>query len=296
MNTILKTKRVSLSIRGGLHTGLVCVLLLMGVGVAYGTPGNFGPYVVIRTLPTSFTGLLGGLTFTGGSLYALDTSGNIYQLNPLTGQTLADWSVPGLLIQSGDENPTGLAWDGNTFWMASYGTQNRNYIRGLTLGSSPIATVNITYHLSITSPLNWPMDLTYANGSLMYPQYMGPIREFNPATGQVVGSLPSPNNLVYGLTFDSQDLLAAYGPSGSAPAGTVWRISAQTGAILDTWQTGAPDIYALAYDQLSQTLFIGTRNNGIIVAQAPEPGSITIGALGMIALLLSKASTKRRNN
>lgn len=264
----------------------------MGVGAAYGTPGNFGPYVVIRTLPTSFTGLLGGLTFTGGSLYALDTSGNIYQLNPLTGQTLADWSVPGLLIQSGDENPTGLAWDGNSFWMASYGTQNRNYIRGLTLGLAPSVTINATYTLPT---LSWPMDLTYANGLLMYPQYLGPIQEFNPVTGQIVGSLPSPDNHIYGLTFDGQDLLAAYGPAGSAPVGTVWRISAQTGAILNTWQTGASSINALAYDQPSQTLFIGT-GNGIIVAQAPEPGGTAIGALGMIVLLLSKASIKRRKN
>jgi hypothetical protein len=293
MHKIIKAGRLFCSIHSGWVTGLwklVFVLLLAGAGTARGTPNDFGPYVITRTLTPSYSyGALRGLTFTGGSLYALDQSGYIHQLNPLTGQSLMNWYVPGLNIQYADDNPTGLAWDGNSFWMATYGTQYRNYIRGLTLGSSTNATVTITYQLPTTSVI-WPMDLTYVNGQLMFPQYSDSIREFNQGTGQLTGSLPSPSGLVYGLTYDGQNLLAGYGLGG-----TIWRISTQTGAVLDTWETGVPNIISLAYDQLSQTLFIGT-GSSIVVAQAPEPGTLAIGVLGLMALGLAKVSPKRRKH
>jgi len=254
----------------------------MAAELAFGATTNFGPYVVTRTLPVSFINL-GGLTFAGGSLYAVDLVGNIHQLNASTGQSLADWSVPSL----DGENATGLAWDGNDFLIASYGTSYRQNIRRLTLGTSPSATVSATYALP---RLSWPSDLTYADGQLIYPEYLGPIQKLDPATGQLVGSLPSPSDYVYGLTFDGQNFLA-----GSF-FGTIWRISAETGGILDTWLNVANNIYALAYDESSQSLFIGTRNNGIIVAQVPEPGSREIIALGILGLWFSKLSLKRSHD
>ena len=288
MNAFFKIGRLYSTARGGQFTGLlklVCAILLFGAGPTYGTPNNFGPYVITRTLPTTSYVYLGleGLAFMGGSLYVLDFQG-IHQVDPGTGQDLRDWSVPGLVW--GQKDPSGLVWDGNTFWMS---TENSiNSISSLTLGSGPSATIGVTYQLS-----SQPMDLAYANGSLFYPEYLGSIRQFNPGTGQITGSLPSPSDYIYGLTFDGENLLAGFGPGGSPP-GALWQLSAQTGAILNTWQTGASDIQALAYDQSSQTLFIGTGTHGIIVAQAPEPGTVAIGALGMMALLLSRAAAKRR--
>lgn len=262
------TKVFSLSL-----IALVC--FLFGNGFAQ----TFGPYVVTRTL-ASPPGGVGDLEFAGGYLYSLEGyMGNIHKLDPATGNVLADYWVPvgSLHDDLPYDGPTGLAWDGTNMWMATYAP---NYLRKLTLQGAPNVTVDATYSLS-----SWPMDLAYVNGLLMYPEYPGPIGMFDPVTGTVVGSIPSPSDYIYGLTFDGRNLLA--GGGAGAGAGDIWVISPQDGSIVDTWHTGLLGINGLAYDDQTSTLYIASYNAaGIVVAQiVPEPATWSLLALGVGALL-----------
>ena len=124
------------------------------------------------------------------------------------------------------------------------------------------------------------MDLAYVNGNFRSPEYFGPIRTIDPSTGAIIGSIPSPSDTIFGLTFDGTALIAGDGLSG-----TLWRISPQDGTVLDTWQSGGPNSCGLAYDLTSQTLFSGTASSGIMVVQVPEPGIAALTILGVIVAL-----------
>lgn len=248
---------------------------LLLVGAIFGLLGcigeaaaaqSLGPYTVVRTLPLP-SGGIGDLEFAGGYLYSVDDyNGNIHRLDPMTGQVLASWSVPDFSLHNSypDHMPTGLAWDGTNMWMA---TRGPNYLRKLTLSVPPGVSVDAIY----TMPSS-PQDLAYCNGLLMYPEYLGPIRKVNPATGAAVGSIPSPNSFIYSLTFDGHNLVA---DAGLQSDDRLWVVSPDDGSIIDIWHTGIGGMTGLAYDSDSRSLYMGYPC-GVAVAQIiPEPRPLT---------------------
>jgi len=232
------------------------------------TGASFGPYQVVRTLPNP--GLdIGGLAYYGGYLYSVEqTYANIHQIDPLTGQVLASWSVSGFYPPS--EVPTGLVYDGVSLWLSTRGQENN--LRRLSLGIPPNVSFTAQHGLS-----GWQMDLAYVNGNFMSPEYFGPIRTIDPSTGVIIGSISSPSETIFGLTFDGTALIAGDGFSG-----TLWRISPQDGTVLDSWQTEGSNSRGLAYDLTSKALFIGGGSSGIMVAQLPEPGTVALTILGFM--------------
>jgi DNA-binding beta-propeller fold protein YncE len=218
--------------------------------------------------------------------------GNISKLDPQTGSVLADYFIPGSSLHDDlpFDQPTGLAWDGTHLYL---GTRNPNFLRTLSIGVPPNVTVDRIDSLSSLGPgLGWPMDLAYADGSLYYPSYLGGILEIDPATATVLAEIPSPSPFIYGLTFDGQHLLAAYGPGGLG-SGVIWVLSPTDGSILDTWNTGINSIVGLAYDRSSQTLYIGGGGGITVASQVREPPSLVLSAP---AILLVLAVTARREN
>jgi hypothetical protein len=258
---------------------IIVIAFLVFAAASYGAQ-SFGPYTITRTLPSP-PGNIGDIEFAQNSLYSLENyNGNIHKIDPVSGNILANFSVPGDSLHDDlpYDGPTGLAYDGTNFWMTTY---TPDYLRKLTLGSPPNVTVNNIYSLS-----NSPQDLTYANGFLYYPAYSGPICEVNPSTGSVIATIPSPSPYIYGLTFDGQNLLAGYGPSGTG-SGKIWVISPGNGTILDTWDTGLDGILGMAYDQSTRTLYIGG-GFGIAVAEIPEPATICLFAFAGLMLRRKK--------
>jgi len=246
---------------------------------------TFGPYTVVRTLGFPPDGI-GGLAFGGGYLYSVgDYDGNIHKLDPTTGQVLGSWSVPGGTLHNGwpDDMPTGIAWEGNNLWLSTRTPDG--YLRKLSLQSDGQAPVSATY----TVPW-WPSDVANGNGLLYMQQFSGSIQKFDPVTGTLVGSIPSPHPYIYGMTFDGQNLLMGMGLQGDD---TVWVVSPQDGAILDVWHTGVDGILGMAYDPATQSLFIG-RLFDITVAQIPEPGTGLLLLAGGVVLVLRRRGTKRK--
>jgi glutamine cyclotransferase len=255
---------------------IVIIVFFTFAATSYGSQG-FGPYTITRTIQLYNPA---GLDFIDNYLYSMeDYMGNIHKIDPATGNIVADFWVPGRSLHDDMpyDYPSGLAYDGTNFWMTTYGPSN---LRKLTLGSPPSVTVNAMYSLP-----DWTADLIYVNGFLYVPvMYESYIYKINPSTGAVVGTIPSPSQTIYGLTFDGQNLIAAYGPGGIG-SGRIWVISPSDGTIIDEWETGLDVVTrGLAYDRCTDTLYIGT-NEGIMVAQTPEPATLFLLGLGGLALL-----------
>lgn len=242
------------------------VLFLMLASLAKAVPigTTIGPYKVTRVLPPP-PGGMGDIVFADEFLYSLENyDGIIHRLDPLTGNVLADYYVPGSSLHDNlpYDGPRGLAYDGNHFYMATYCP---DYLRKLHLGTPPNVTI-----VSQTSLPGWPMDLTfsstYVNGYLYYPEYLGPIRRIDPSTGAVVGSFSAPSKFIYAMTFDGENLIAAYGPGG--PSRVFWVISTEDGSIQDTWTVSGWDDYigGLAFDQTLNRLYVST-GSSILVAE-----------------------------
>jgi len=259
-------------------TALTVFLVLFAIR-SFATNPTFGPYQVVRTLPNP-PHTTGGLAFFNGYLYSVeDTFARIYQIDPVTGQILANWTATGFSPPS--ELPAGLASDGTGLWLLTRGQVNSLY--HISLGPS----TNVT-KLSRYSLAGQEEDLAYVNGFFMSPELNGPIRTIDPANGAFVGSIPSPYDATYGLTFDGSTLLAGNGLNG-----TIWQISPQDGTVLDTWQSGVAQCRGLAYDLSSQTLFIATAGSGIVVAQIPEPKLSGIVALAAVILIAKRRKGSR---
>jgi len=232
---------------------------------------RLGPYIVTGMLPSP-PGGIGGLTFADGFLYSVEGyNGNIHKIDPQTGNVLGSYEVPGDSLHDNlpYDGPEGLAWDGVDFYMA---TRAPNWLRRLSLEVPPDVSV-LSMH-SLQDWYDWPMGLTFADGYLYYPEYLGSIRKVDPSTGSTVQTLPSPSDFVYAITYDGHNLLAAYGPGET----TIWVISPETGDVLETWSTtGLSGTWGLAYDQDTSTLYIGSWS-GIAVAEAVAiKGRVTDG-------------------
>lgn len=243
----------------------ILVSLIQAAAAAIEVGDEIGPYTVTRILPRPTS--IGDLEYADGALWILGAyHADIYQLDPISGQTLAIYSVPGDSLH--DEQPypvpTGLAYDGST-WFASIRVPD--YLASLTLNQPPDVTLNWTADLPFT-----PQDLAFADGSLFCPEYEGPIHRLDPASGSLVGTFPAPSGYIYGLAFDGTNLIAAYGVGG--PPRTFWLIDPNDGSIVDTWTM--PDwtnlITGLAYDVPTRSLYVGAAA-GIVVAQLPTVGT-----------------------
>ena len=240
-----------------------------GSNGSVGTVGQeFGPYIVTRVLSLP-PGGIGGLAFADGYLYSVESyDGNIRRLDPTTGEVLKSYSVPGHSLHDNlpFDGPKGLAWDGSSFYLA---TSVPNWLRQLRLGEPSGVTV-----LSRPSLPGPPGGLTYAEGYLHYAEYLGDICRVDLTTGTLVDTIPSPSDYIYGLTYDGQHLLAAYGPGG-VDEGTIWAISPKSGAVVDSWVVpGVHGIRGLTYDPVTHTFYVATFS-GIIVAQANFPLTVS---------------------
>lgn len=119
---------------------------------------------------------------------------------------------------------------------------------------------------------SWATDLAYANGIFYVPEYLGPIHKIDANTGLELGTIPSPNDFVYGLTFDGQNLLASAG----ADSDRIWSVSPEDGSIRGEWHTGMSSMVGLAYDISSRTLYIGDYDRVTVAQMVPEPSPLTL--------------------
>jgi DNA-binding beta-propeller fold protein YncE len=270
---------------------LMGFLLTLGINYATAAPITYG--TITRTLPYP-PGGVGGLTFSNGFIYSVENyDGNIHKIDPMSGNVVSSYRIPVSSMHNNFFNdlPTGIANDGTDFYLVTNGRDN---LRELSLATEPEANI-----LSTQSLPHWPKGLTYADGYLYYPDYLGPIYKIDPANGRVVSSIPSPSDTVYGLTFDGEYLLAAQGPGGFAH-GTFWQISPDTGDIVNTWtKPYLSGIYGLAFDQDTDTLYVGTGRSGIMAMNAapvPVPAAVWLfgsGLIGLIGIGMRKNKTQQ---
>ena len=231
---------------------------------------KIGPYTISSILPRPSMSV--GITYDNEYLYTLTYWGeSIQQLDPLNGNLIKTYSVPGVVAGDHSEIGEGMTWDGTYLY-----TITRNYagsIRRLSLSSGDNA---IVHSRAYTQMNEWPEALTYANGGFYFPEYLGPIRQIDPDTGAIVSTIPSPSQFIYGMAFDGDNFLAGYGPQSSS--GNIWVVSPEDGTVLDTWQTSF-GVEGMHFDVESETLYI-LSSDGIIVA-VPEPAALILVGIGV---------------
>jgi len=219
---------------------------------------------------------MSGVAYANGIVYYLEWyDGVIHAFDPITGDILTEYEVPDPVFHNAntDYQPTGLTYDGQYFYMT---TCHPNSIWKLSLDSPPDNDVTI---ISMTSLPSYPeeygmsMDIAYANGYLYFPEYKEPgsIKKVDPSTGQIVEIFPSPADVIYAMTFDGDNLIAAFSVN-DAPSneftGKFWVISPEDGSVQETWTAPFHGTFGLGYDQASDTLYIGLASEGILVAES----------------------------
>ncbi|MFH1801979.1 MAG: hypothetical protein ABH864_00845 [archaeon] len=247
-------------------------------------PRHIGPYKVMKVIEWPLDSNLADIEFYNGSIYLLEEyNGLIHELDPKTGNTVDTFYINGLTnywLPPGNnptnslhddwpfDNPRGLAQVNGKFYMAT--RLEEELLRELALNEPFPETIDPN-KINRFKDQYGPTDLApSSDGNLFYSEYLGDINKIDPQTANVIYTIPSPSDFIYGLTFDGENLIAVYGPGGDQGK-TFWLLDSQTGQVLETWTNQRwPDyISGLSYDQNTDTLYITTADR-IIIAQKPQ--------------------------
>ncbi len=187
-----------------------------------------------------------GLAFDGTNLWVGDDyDGMIYKLDTL-GNVLG--SFMGI---SGSNH--GLAWDGPGLWCA--GDYSSRYLIKFTPSGSRVDSV---YE-------NWDYigGIGFMNGNILvsvyYPNTRNNIYVLNPATAQIVDTIPSPGTQPQGVTYDGQYAWVVMDDNDGDPE-RVWKIDPLTGDTLMSFPVPTTSPRGLVWD--GNYLWLIARNPG----------------------------------
>lgn len=269
---------------------LTLALLTVNLSIANSSQigDNIGPYTVTNIISISSSTFAEDIVYANDSFYCVDYSGGLINRIDKAGNLIDTWQIPNLHINP-EEIMHGIAFDGTSFY-----TTARNIgasWRKLTLGTAPNVTVNLKKSWPTDS---WAMDLTYANGYLFYPDYLGfpntyggydgAIRKVAPQTLNIVDTFRAPSNFIYGMAFDGTNLLASntIGPPEGGPT-EMWVISPSNGMVLETWMTNVKAL-GMDYDIPNKTLYVLDSYRNILTATIPEPATVLLLGFGAVVL------------
>jgi len=155
-----------------------------------------------------------GLAWDGNYLWNLDqTDHKIYKIDPST-KTVVDF------IPTPTDNPedfyTGLAWDGEDFWVAGYRVERNNetylyevtnsaiYKMSLTATTSLTGTATVSLTIPLEEEYKMPLGLAHDGDNLWISTYNSTqIWRMDPDTGEIADTgKPAPNTGTYGMTWD----------------------------------------------------------------------------------------------